>query len=129
MSSIYTDHEFIFGFPTFYSTKVWSNQDVSKTSVASSLRQKAAIKKPYTRRIVDMFRYSFQKMRAAYADYGHEMSITFYTDHVKGDQAFDGPLKDVKPTIVDEMNGTGSNSCNHLQLPKDVDPTFIATLI
>lgn len=53
------------------------------------------------------------------------MAITFYTDDVKGDQAFDGPLKDVKPTSIDEMNGTGSNSCNHLQLPKDVEVSYI----
>ncbi|CAO3620732.1 unnamed protein product [Mucor hiemalis] len=33
-------------------------------------------------------KHSFEKMREAYFDYGHEMLVAFFTDNVKGDKAF-----------------------------------------
>lgn len=74
-------------------------------------------------------KHSFEKMREAYSDYGHEMPVAFFTDNVKGDKAFVESvfesLKDnVKPLERGEMDNSETNT-DDLSLPDNIRKIYI----
>jgi hypothetical protein len=70
-------------------------------------------------------KFSVEKMRDVFVDYGYEMLVVFFTDNVTGDKS---SLEDIFPSLTDGVQPITPEQIDsfkniyYLALPGDVDP-------